>query len=297
LNFAEARRKLELLRRSSPGYQDMQRLMTRYGIECFLRRLCLSPHREVFILKGAMLFALYVPDGNRNTKDADFQIFGPNDMRSVRRLFTEVASIEVDDGVSFQPDGIRLKEAGKDRGYSGFEVFVPVLLDVRPTTLKFDVGFGEAISPEPLWKDFPSLISMSLPRIRVYPLESVVSEKFETIVKKGLGNTRLKDFYDLAIIASRIGFDSTPLEAAIKNTFERRKTPLPTSTPPALTERFFADKQRRKSWDGFLVRHSLPKALYLDECCQSIERFVMPVSLSLGNETPLNARWDGNAWV
>lgn len=297
MRFEEVRRRLEAHRRSSGGYQDLQRLFIRYGIECFLRRLATSNQKHAFVLKGAMVFALYLPDSHRNTKDADFLVFGPNEPREVARLFSEVCSIQVDDGIVFQIGGIRVVEAGKERGYPGFKVYVPVKFGETSTTLEFDVSFGEAITPGPLWRDFPTLVSLPSPRIRVYPLESVVSEKFEAVVRNGMGNTRMKDFYDLAVLASRVRFESAPLSEAVSRTFERRSTPLPEATPVGLTEAFYHDAQKRKGWDAFLKRHALPKSAHLDDCCKVISRFVMPIAIGLLKDQPLDGSWDGTHWV
>ena len=296
MNFDTVRRRLDDHVRAQGRYQDRQRLLIQFGLECFLRRLAGSPHRDAFVLKGSLLYAIYSPEDQRNTKDADFQLYSPNDPHAVERLFAEVCAVPYDDGVVFHPERIGVEEAGAERGYPGFVVTVPVRYGDDPSTLRFDVGFGEAITPAAEWHDYPSIARFPSAQIRAYPLESFLAEKFEAIVRYGMANTRLKDYYDLAFFAAKVELDSARLSNAVAATFSRRGQKIPPETPIGLTERFFLDKRRDKDWKAFKTRHSLPKSVPLDDCCRRIEGLMMPVTRGLIRGEPLRGKWNGSSW-
>ncbi len=295
MNFDEVKMRLDAHAKAQGRYQDRQRLLIQYGLECFLRRLAASAHANTFVLKGSLLYALHAPEDPRNTKDADFQLQAANSPENVRRLFTEVCLVAQDDGVTFDAGGVRLEEAGMDRGYTGYKVTVPIRYGDDPSTLQFDVGFGEAIAPDPEWHAYPSIARLPAVRIHAYPLETFLSEKFETNGQCDMGKTRLKDYYDLGFFAARAGLEGERLCRAVWATFERR--PLPADVPVGITDRFFSDKRRKTDWSAFLRRHALPKAVRLEDCCQRTAGPMMPVVPGLTNGTPISGRWDGNAWA
>ena len=111
--------------------------------------------------------------------------------------------------------------------------------------LQVDVGFGDAITPEASLIEFPPLLDFPAPRLRAYPRETVVAEKLEAMVQLGMANSRMKDFYDVAVLAREFDFDGDLLARAIRATFERRGTVLPTTTPVALTEAWWSTACRR----------------------------------------------------
>jgi len=291
----DIRRRLEAHCKSEKGYVDMQRLLIRFGMECFFRRLAVSPSRSDFVLKGAMLFAVHM-DGPRNTKDADFQIYGRHDGDSIKRLFYAICKIEQDDALEFSVDRIQVEAAGEDREYPGYVVYVPAMLGALSMTLHFDIGFGEVITPEPSWTEIPSLLNLPKPRIKTYPIESVVAEKFEAIVRLGMRNGRMKDFYDLAEFAIQIQFHGRVLSEALTNTFAHRGMAIPSEVPIALTTAFYGKKAKVTAFNAFLQRHALPKKKTLDECCAMIILFLMPVCHAITAGTEFNAEWSHGEW-
>ena len=100
--------------------------------------------------------------------------------------------------------------------------------------------------------DFPTVLDFPAPRLRAYPRETVVAEKLDAMVQLGMANTRMKDFYDLALLARDFEFEGSLLVRSIRNTFERRRTQLPNEPPVALTEVFSTDASKRSQWTGFI---------------------------------------------
>jgi predicted nucleotidyltransferase component of viral defense system len=288
---------LNRARRAAAGYQDMQRLMDRYAIERFLYRLGRSRYAERLILKGAMLLAVYLPDAYRSTRDADFLGFGTFTLAGIKRMLAEICADEQDDGLAFGVSAITVEPAGADREYPGYAVVVPARLEDTACDIKIDIGIGEAVVPPAQKLAYPTILPMPRPNIRVVPLVVVVAEKFEALTALGMSNSRMKDFYDLSQIARRCVIDGQELCEAMRATFDRRKTPLPTATPIALTAAFYDSKRKKSDWDTFLRRHSLPRRPELAAACKDIEGFLMPVAQALVTVEPFAGSWREERWA
>jgi hypothetical protein len=157
------------------------------------------------------------------------------------------------------------------------------------------VGFGDAITPEPVKIEFPPMLDFPAPQLLSYPRETVVAEKFQAMVLLGMSNTRLKDFYDLWILATDFSFDGSILSAALKATFNRRQTRLPQTSDEvvALTEAFAGNPQKQQAWRGFLRKHQLGTELELGAVVKRLDAFLMPVSGAANRGEPFASKWDG----
>jgi len=151
-----------------------------------------------------------------------------------------------DDGLRFLPDTIRVERIRDDEAYEGVRVRLEARLgDVR-VPLQIDVGLGNAIVPAPEELEYPTLLKFPGPKLHAYSKESVVAEKFEAMVKLGMANSRMKDFYDLWVLAQRFEFESATLAGAIQATFQTRRTSLPRSSPLALQADFYEFPTKQK---------------------------------------------------
>lgn len=248
-----------LLRRAQQRGEDFQLVLQRYAVERLLFRLSQSPYRDRFVLKGAMLFLTWGEDAYRPTRDLDLLGYGPAEAGQVAACFRDLCSVEVaDDGLLFLPDSVRAEEICEEAEYGGIRVRIEVRLTAARIDLQVDVGFGDAVVPEPVKVDFPTLLDGPAPRIRVYPRESVVAEKLHAAAQRGDTNTRLKDFYDLFFLSRLFPFEGLPLTRAIAATFERRRISLPASLP--LQSAFFAEDARAGRWRAYLLRNGLDAA-------------------------------------
>lgn len=163
--------------------EDFGLVLTRYGLERFLYRLSVSPHRDSFVLKGALLLQLWTAETYRPTRDLDLLGQELSDVGS-RKIFAEVCSqIVEDDGLTFLADTIRVERIGDDEAYEGVRVLVEARLGDARIPLQIDVGLGDAIVPATQELDYPTLLAFPVPRLHAYPKESVVAEKFEAVVK------------------------------------------------------------------------------------------------------------------
>ena len=221
-----------LLDRARAERSDFQILLTRYALERLLYRLSVSPHRDRFILKGAMLFVTWVANPFRPTRDLDLLGSGDNDTEAIAETFRVICAQPVaDDGVIFDVAALEAAPIREEAEYGGVRVRTTATIDGARIPIQVDIGFGDAITPAPVEIDYPTLLDAPAPHLRVYPVETVVAEKFEAMVTLGIANTRLKDFYDLWLIAQTFKFGRSTLSDAVQRTFERRRTALPADIP------------------------------------------------------------------
>jgi hypothetical protein len=163
--------------------------------------------------------------------------------------------------------------------------------------LQIDVGLGDAIVPAPEELEFPTLLEFPAPKLNAYPNESVVAEKFEAIVKLGMANSRMKDIYDLWVLAQRFQFESASLAAAIQATFATRQTVLPISLPLAFQADFYEVPSKQTQWKAFLRKSGLNAESSLEEMIRVIREFVMPVAEEISNGHRKKKTWQaGGPW-
>ncbi len=282
-----------LLDRSRHEGSDFQNLLTRYALERLLYRLSVSAERDRFVLKGAMLFAAWLDDPFRPTGDLDLLGFGDDEVARVADTFRAICAIEVsDDGVLFDVGGLGATVIREGADYGGVRVRTGATIGGARVPIQIDIGFGDAITPQAVEIDYPTLLGGPAPHLRAYPAETVVAEKFEALVSLGLANTRMKDFYDLWLISRTFGFKAAGLAEAIRRTFERRRTSVPTEVPSGLSDAFVREKAGQ--WRAFLRRERLGAAPdAFDELVDDLRVFL----LAPLNEAVRDQRWPaGGPW-
>jgi hypothetical protein len=237
---------------------DYNLLLNRFALERLLCRVAASPHADRFLLKGALLFSLWYDQPHRSTRDADLLGFGSEDADTLIATFRDIAAIELDDGIAFDPQSVRANTIREDNRYGGLRVRLHGRIANVRCALQIDVGFGDAVTPEPQAVVFPVLLDdLAAPTLRVYPVYTVIAEKYHAMMILGLANTRMKDFFDIATIAQRTDLDGATLAQAIGATFARRGTALPAQPPVALTPDFGADAAKQRQWHAFLSKGRL----------------------------------------
>ena len=240
---------------------DYSLVLNRFAMERLLARVSMSPHAERFLLKGALLFSLWYDAPHRPTQDADLLGFGPDDEANLIATFREIAAFELSDGIVFSPGSVKAQAIREDNTYGGTRLKLEARIGSARCVLQVDVGFGDAVTPEPHTLAYPTLLSdFQAPTLRVYPVYTVIAEKYQPMVMLGQTNSRMKDFYDLAVLARRTQLEGATLAAAIAATFERRQTALPAERPLALTRQFSDDPAKARQWQAFLSRNRIEAA-------------------------------------
>ena len=288
---ASVRARLQNLAREQQA--NFQRVLTRYALERFLFRLSVSPHRELFVLKGAMLYAAWFEDPFRTTRDLDLLSLADRETAPLLETIRDVCAQPVaDDGLRFDTENTFVEPFGEDRTHGTFRIRTSAELGTAIIPVQIDVGFGDAVTPGPLELEYPVLLDQPTPTLYAYPRETVAAEKFEAIVALDLANSRMKDFYDLLAMSRLFSFDGMTLAAAIQATFERRTTAIPHERPPPLTRAFSEDPQKLRQWRSFLARDPLlidePD---LDTVICDIGDFIMPAALAAIDDRRIPGHW------
>ena len=238
--------------------QDFNLTLTRYGLERLLYRLSISEHAPNFLLKGALLFQLWYGQPHRPTRDADLLGFGPDDVPTLVDLFRSIANIPVDDGLVFDASSVTGSPIRKDAGYGGVRIDLRATLDGARMSLQIDIGFGDAVTPAAQPIDYPTLLpDVPAPTLRAYPKATVVAEKLHAVTVLGMTNTRMKDFFDLALLLRDTTLDDAELQRAVEATFARRQTAMPGNQPVGLSDAFANDATKQQQWRAFLSKNKL----------------------------------------
>jgi hypothetical protein len=140
-----------------------------------------------------------------------------------------------DDGMHYDPESIKTEAITLDADYQGWRIRFQGLLGNARVPMQVDVGIGDIVYSAPIWIDYPVLLDQPAPHLLAYTPENAIAEKFQAIVELDMANSRMKDFHDIWVLARNLEFGGERLSEAIRNTFERRKTDLPKSARPKLT--------------------------------------------------------------
>lgn len=290
LSASVHKRLLNLARERNEDFQDYLR---RFSLERLLYRLARSEYRQLFVLKGALLFSAWSDTPHRSTRDVDLLSFGQSSTTRLEKLFRHLVRTPVeDDGLDFVADSVRCRRIKADQQYPGVRVQLMAFLGKARLPIQVDIGFGDVMTPEPVEIEFPTLLDFPPPHLLTYSRETVVAEKFQAMVMLGLYNSRMRDFYDLWSLARTFDFPGELLTQAIQATFERRRTPLPAEPPLALSPTFFEDQTKRTQWSAFLRKSRLePDDVNLEQVIRVLRDFLMPPTIAIAHHRPFKMSW------
>jgi hypothetical protein len=279
--------------------EDFQAILVRYAVERLLYRLSVSKYSDQFLLKGAMLFFVWSGQLYRPTRDLDLLGAGENSIPRMKKIFGEICKVPVDDdGLKFLTGTIRGTRIREDEEYEGVRLTLTARLAAARIPVRVDIAFGDAVKSEPKEEEFPTLLPLPAPRLKIYPREAVVAEKFQIMVALGIANSRMKDFSDIWTLARAFPFEGEALSEAIAATFERRHTTLPTTPPLALTPEFSEDRAKQAQWKAFLDRGQLSvDGQKLTDVINLLRDFLMPPTVAVATGKPFKMRWPaGGPW-
>ncbi len=273
-------------------------IQTHYLIERLLFRLSISRYSHDFVLKGGLLLHVIFEGRARATRDIDFLArYVSNAPENIKDIFLEVCSISADDAVSFNPDSIVVEHITEDADYSGVRIKIVGLFDRSRSTLQFDIGFGDVVVPKPEEMVYPSLLDMDEIRLLVYSKESIIAEKFQAMLYLAQANSRMKDFYDIYLLASEFDFDGGILREAVYQTVTRRGTPLE-EVPVVFTDAFVLLAEKQAQWQAF-CRRIHQETIPFSDAMTSIRRLLEPIYHSILHEDECLATWRhvAQSWV
>lgn len=258
---------------------QLEYLLLRYALERFLYRLGVSKHADRFILKGASAFAVWLGPFVRVTRDADVEAFGLESPEAIVGIFKEVCLLECpEDAVAFDLDSFAWEPIKKDGDYPGTRVKFSADIGGAKVSLQFDVGSGDSVYPAADRAQYPTLLGHAAPCLRIYPRYTVVAEKFSNMLVRGMLNSRLKDYYDIWMLARTFDFSGDVLAEAVARTFGRRHVNMPDSVPDSLSPAFAENPLKVSQWKSFVKTIGrAPKPESLAEAVASVRKFLEPV--------------------
>lgn len=268
--------------------RPLQDTVQYYAMERFLYRLSQSPHAERFVLKGALMLALWQGPGARATRDIDVQGRLSNSLEAIQKTVQEVCAQAVaDDGVAFDAGSVEVRRIVEEGIYQGVRAKFWGTLGRMRLRMQMDVSFGDPVVTPPPARRYPTILDMPAPVVLSYSPESAIAEKLEAMVKLGLLNARLKDYYDVWALSRQLDFRGDTLSDAVAETFAFRGTEL-VADPVGLSARYAAREGADRAWAAFLRRNQLAApTVTFDELVEGVSAFLAPVVNALAR----GGRW------
>lgn len=288
-----------LLNQAKEQSRPLQELLQYFAIERFLFRLSQSPHAARFYLKGALMLRIWDAPLSRPTIDVDLmgrQVLSKDELEQVIK---DVCVQPVpDDGCRFEAATVRAQPIRLEDQYGGIRVaFMSHIGKIR-LNMQVDVGFGDVIVPGPIPIDFPVLLDFPSPHLLAYSPESAIAEKFQAMVLLDSANSRMKDFYDIWLLASSHSFEGSVVSNALQATFTRRQTAIPVDIPTALTDRFGKERLKQTQWNAFVRKsHLAPDQAPLSDVVELLRGFLMPPMRAATKKERFDRHWPaGGPW-
>lgn len=290
-----------LLNQAKQGGEEFERTLVRFAAERLLYRLGVSSARDRCLLKGASLLAVWLPDPYRATRDVDVLASGAVDDGAIRSLVAEICAVPCpEDGLHFDLSELVVETIRPKEEYSGKRARFRAFLGKARIAVQLDIGVGDAVVIDPEEIAYPTMLSsLPAPRLRAYPRELTVAEKFEAMVKLDTQNSRMKDFHDVWALAGAFAFDGARLQRAAAACFERRGTRWTDGAPRVLAAAFYQSPELAKRWRDYLAAGAVlvqPPAQF-DVIGERIVRFLGPVRDAIVAAESLSGVWmPGGPW-
>jgi hypothetical protein len=264
-----------------------------YGMERFLYRFSQSEYSGIFVLKGALMFTVWDVKERRTTVDIDFLANYDNKIDEIEQVVKDICKVKVaSDGLIFDLGSVKGRKIKEDADYEGVRVKFVGSLERSKIPMQIDFGFGDVIHPSARKIKFPVILDLPGPELYGYTPESVVAEKFEAMIKLGIVNSRMKDFYDIWIMTRQFNFEGKALIQAIRKTFKKRKTDLPISAPLFLPQMYDKGSQNNLRWKAFLkaeqIRNTPPE---LSDVAKAIEIFLIKPIEAIHEDKDFSGEW------
>ncbi|ARN57339.1 nucleotidyl transferase AbiEii/AbiGii toxin family protein [Sedimentisphaera salicampi] len=282
-----------LLNKAKESSRPFNELLQYYALERFLYRLSISKYADNFILKGALLFAVWRQSQIRSTADIDLLGKISNEPEAIINVFQDICKVKVEnDGVRFDDSSVTAEQITVDADYQGVRVQLYGYLGTARIRVQVDIGFSDVITPAPERYNYPSILDLSEPKLNCYNKETMIAEKLQAMTKLDILNSRMKDIYDIWILSRRFEFDGAYLQKSIINTFKQRETEA-TENVAIFTERYSQNEEKLQQWRGFVRKSKVsdvPKDL--SYITGEIKIFIQPVLVSIINNVDYKKTWN-----
>ena len=280
-------RLLNIARKTARPFDEV---LQYFAMERFLYRLSQTEHADSFVLNGALLFRIWdIPD-SRATRDIDLLAYLDNSPENLAAIIRDVCAIDnVDDGLKFDPETVEAQRIKEDANYEGVRIRFRGQLGNARIHMQVDVGFGDLIHPGAVQADYPALLDLPAPSLRIYPPETVVAEKVEAMVRLGSLNSRMKDFYDIWRMSQQFDFETEVLCEAISRTFGKRETAVIEFDD--LVVELLDSETLQVQWTAFLGQSAVSGPETIPEVVALIGNFLSPVFSLIKSNKVFSQEW------
>lgn len=270
--------------------RPFQEVLQYYAIERFLYRLAQSEHCENFVLKGGVVFFGWRIPLRRPTRDIDLHGYSPNAVENLEEIVRDICGQPVEaDGMLYNADSVQGEVIQSQAEYDGIRLRFIAHLGTARVHMQIDVGFSDVLVPPAITVDYPTLLEMPEPHLRAYTRETLIAEKLQAMVFLGSINSRMKDFYDVWLLAQETTIDGSALYQSIRTTFENRNTSIPVETPLSLSDAFAEEKQRQ--WRAFIRRDDVDVEPDFTKIIATLRDFLLPVLDAARSDVDFGATW------
>lgn len=272
-----------IISKKAYGNSDIsQKFYQLFYFERILERISKSSYRGKIILKGGLLLTSIIGDDERTTKDMDATLKDiPLTKNEVEKVFNEILNMDIDDEMLFKI--ISIKDIRLEDEYGGFRLNILSRLGNNKTYIAVELTTGDLITPKEMQYNYNCIFEDKTIPIMSYTLETVLAEKFQTIITRGLLNTRLKDFYDVyVLINTKINdLDRSNLIKAIKNIFKRRETNFDLEQFNELINDLSDDNNMNNLWSEYVLKNPYAKNVKFEDTINALKKIVEILELEV----------------
>ncbi|MBQ7432360.1 MAG: nucleotidyl transferase AbiEii/AbiGii toxin family protein [Lachnospiraceae bacterium] len=271
--FSQAQVKGKIKKIAKESKADARILMRIYMMERFLERIANSSYSEEFIIKGGILVTSMVGVSMRSTMDIDtsirnFELSGTE----TERIVKEICSVDLDDNVSFV-----IKEVSRimdDMEYPGIRLALDSMLGEMVTPIKIDISTGDVITPRAIEYDYRLMLEERSIKLWSYNLETVLAEKLQTILVRGILNTRMRDFYDLYTLLLRYedSIDHEVFKQAFQATCQKRNSNELAQQGVVIIDRIASDEKLISLWKGYQKKYFYAADISYESVVESVRK-------------------------
>ena len=296
-----------LLNRARTEGRPFNELLQYFTLERFLYRLGCSAYRDRFVLKGALMFTIWQVSIPRPTRDIDLLGQMNNALSHLITAIQEICQQPAPaDGLRFAAETVAGERIIETADYEGVRIRFTAYLGTARIPMQIDIGFGDRVTPSPTVVQLPTILDFPAPELRGYSRESAIAEKVQIMVNLGEINSRMKDFFDVWLLATRFRFEGPLLAQALRATFHQRRTnhqrrtKIPTA-PVAFSDAFARHPEKQTQWEAFLRRYRLHEETdippTLAETVRVIATFIRPVFQAIVAKRHFSRSWKpGGPW-
>ena len=277
--------------------EDYNFILRQFVLQRLMYRLSISAYSDDFLLKGGLLYWVWNENFHRPTMDMDLLGLGSDDSDLLEKKFQTIIQLESDDGLVFDAKKLVVTDIKEEAKYQGVRITGSATLVKAVIPYQVDIAFGDAVETVKHKTSIPIFLTDLLsPEMKVYPVESVIAEKFHAMVALGLVNSRMKDFFDLVTFAEMMPLKSAPLQSAIQATFKRRDAVINSDVLTIFTDAFKTDTHKQEQWQVFFRKNNLDVGDSFTATMDKIQILLEPLYLNIASSQGENKIWNAETW-